>query len=229
MKKLILFAILFCSIYVVAALPSGPDDLIIVSNSSHLLSPYQINISGGQIARLNLTIEAQNNYWKAFVGWVTGIFTLKDSTGSSIYDWQVPILSGQIYASRNSSVLWADVSCANSTSTEKESKALNQTNPYLNITTTFNSSTHRQFTVAGKTLSQNSCPSLHSYINNHSQSSSFDEVALSDGNNLVYASAIDQNTQGFDGNNYDFQVLVPEVPDPTLTTATPYYIYLEVR
>jgi hypothetical protein len=84
----VLLSIIIALNYVSAVVPSGPDNIVVSSNTTkNATAPFNVNISGGYLAKLNISATVQNSRWKAFVGWVNGLFTLKDGTGSKIYDW----------------------------------------------------------------------------------------------------------------------------------------------
>ena len=64
------------------ATPTGADGINITSNETKALTDGKIvNISGGMIAKMNISATMQNPHWKAFVGWIDGAFTLNDATG----------------------------------------------------------------------------------------------------------------------------------------------------
>ena len=44
----------------------------------------------------------------------------------------------------------------------------------------------------------------------------------------VYATIMEQDTIGFDGDRYDFQMIVPENGNQSFSGATAYYIYIEL-
>ena len=77
-------------------------------------------------------------------------------------------------------------------------------------------------------MPENTCPTLNTYQNSNPQDSTFEEVALYDGNNIIYAAILEDDVTGYNGNSYDFQMIVPEsaLPNPVGTIA--YYIYVEI-
>ena len=188
------------------------------------------NISGGHLAFLNITATIQNPHWKAFLGWVHGRFTLDDSAGSTIYDWSLTTIRGSVYATRNSTTAnWTGIQCATPANLETENIALHHTSPDDNLTATFNATAnHPTFTVGMRTIDANSCPALNTYINNQTQSANFFEMALYDGINIIYSTIINQNTVGYNGSSYDFQMLVPENGNSTWVGSTAYYLYVEL-
>jgi hypothetical protein len=231
-ENLILLLVLTLSISLVLSLPTGPDDIDVVSNQTkNITSGYQVNISGGYIAKLNMTATVQNPRWKAFVGWINGLFTLDDASGSTIYDWSLTSISGQVYATRSSgTITWASIGCASEANVEAENTALDHTGLSDNITATFKSSTHRAFVVGSTPILTDACDySLNTYVGGVAQDLDFDEVVLYDSSNIIYASILQQNTAGYDNNNYDFQMIVPENGGSTWAGITPYYLYIELR
>ena len=236
--SLVFFALVFSFFIILgfgSAAPVPPDSIGIISNETSVTpSAVSINISGGRIATINLTTNTQNTRWKAFVGNVTGSFSLDDASGSTIYDWSLTTISGEIYATTNSSTItWSTVNCSNVTTLEFENTKMSHSNIADNITRTFNrgiNGTHDQFFVGALAIAQNTCPTLNTYVGNSTQDSSFEEIALyeSAGNNIVYASIMEPEVEGFDGNSYDFQMIVPENGALGFTSSTAYYLYVEL-
>ncbi|MBW6442646.1 hypothetical protein K0A97_02585 [Patescibacteria group bacterium] len=230
-----LIVILLTTSFVVAE-QTGPDSINITGNETKLALPgVEVNISGGYISSLNITASIQNPRWKAFVGWVFGLFTLDNSNGSTIYDWQLATISGNVYATRNDTLVqWDQIKCANSDILESENIILNHSNPNDNLTATFSGNTHDDFYVGTTHILSDSCPSLYTYINDTSQNESFQEVVLFDGvdylspGNLIYTTILEDSIEGYDGNKYDFQMIVPERGNSDWEGATAYYLYIEL-
>jgi hypothetical protein len=179
---------------IINAVPDGVNNIDLTSNETKVATAgYVLNTSGGYITTFNLTASLQNPRWKAFVGLVSGTFTLDDASGSTIYDWSLASTAGEIYATRNSSTIsWTDIGCANTTLLENENALMNHTSAEDNITKTFDDTTHSSFVVAATTINANTCPTLNTYQNNASQDTEFEEMILSDstnftaGGNLIY-------------------------------------------
>jgi len=222
------FIVLFFGL--VEALPTGPDFFNITSNetSSGSGNPTEVNISGGYIAGLNVTATVQNSRWKAFVGWVDGKFTLDDSSGSSVYDWSLSTTEGEVYATRASgSIVWGSIACASAGEITAEDTAMDHS-AGDNITSTFSSTNTGTYIVSGTTIGVGDCSSVNTYIDNATQSSSFEEFILYDTSNIVFATEIEDAVGGYDGVGYDFQMIVPESGNETFTGATAYYLYVEL-
>lgn len=231
---IMLSIIITSSIFVVdAATPQGPDVLNISTNETKgSVGAKMVNISGGYIASMNLSATVQNIRWKAFVGQVTGLFTLDDASGSTIFDWTLTSITGRIYATRNSSsITWSNINCSNLAFLENENYKMNHTNANDNITATFNmtaGATHGGFFAAGVEIFNNSCPTLNTYIDNATQDTYFQEMVLDDDASVVYATIIETDHNGFDSTDYDFQMIVPENGAAGFSGATAYYIYVEL-
>ena len=225
----LLISSLFILSGIALATPTGPSSINITSNTTKAAAAgYKVNISGGYIAKLNITATAQNPHWKAFVGWVNGKFTLDDSTGSTIYDWTLSSVSGEVYATRASSTpAWSSIGCATAANISNEDTALSQTNADDNITATFSSTNSDTFVVAGTSITAGSCKATSTYTNNVSAGAIYEESILSDNTNLIFVNVIESGT-GYDGGTYDFQMIVPDNGSATWTGAIAYYIYLEL-
>ncbi len=231
---------LFSYFGLVIATPQGPTSVLNTANSTKgNTAAFVVNTSGGQISTLLINATTQNTRWKAFVGNVTGKLTLDDASGATIYDWTLTsaATSGEIYATRNvTTPTWANIRCANVTLMERENILINQTSPVDNLSATFNSTgTHAAFTVGNVSISSNTCPTLNTYVNNASQDTRFEEMALTDITNfsvlngmIIYTSILEQDRTGYDNLAHDFQVLVPENGAATWTGTTAYYIYVEL-
>jgi len=222
---------------VVFADPVGPgtSNLNVTKNETYssgtTTTGSLVNISGGYLAGLNITSSIQNTKWKAFVGWVQGELILSDESGDKIYDWALTVSTGKVYATRTSGTVdWASINCSNRSFMEDENTALSHSSVVDNLTATFNltaGASHNGFTVAGITIDPSTCPTLNTYIGNATQDTDFEEMALDDGANIVYATLLEDNLPGFDETGYDFQMLVPQNASAG-SSNTPYYVYIEV-
>ena len=231
---LILVNIIYISYNVVAA-PAGPSVTLINNETANPADATIINTTGGSITTMVLNVTAQNLKWKAFIGNVTGSLVLDDASGYSIFDWDMTTIIGEVYATRSqTTVSWGDISCSNDTHIHNEEISLNHTdNPNDNISTTFNTKNHDSFYVGTVEISENSCYSINTNVNNQSQDTTFEEVLLYDGTtpsngDMVYATKLEQGSQGYDNNPYDFQMIVPEVALATWQSSTAYYLYVEI-
>lgn len=232
--KLMLIMILLVLLSpLVASLPSGPTINVIFNETKSPSAASMINTSGGTITTVFLNATTQNPRWKAYVGNVTGTMTLDDANDNTVFDWSLTRIQGEVYATRFSgSVNWSGINCSTTEQIEQENALMNHSYPDDNITATFDESTHGELYVGTRQILENTCSSLHTYVNSTSQASSFEEVVLNDGDdatsNVVFATPLEDSVQGFDNSAYDFQMILPENGLPTYSSSTAYYFYVEL-
>ncbi|MBW2990746.1 hypothetical protein KY348_03510 [Candidatus Woesearchaeota archaeon] len=240
------FLILGLAIYLIfmianfsSADPQGAD-VTNLSTETYSVTPEGRADDGGTITTVTLDVTQQNNAWKAYVGNITGALVLRDSDGWSIYEWVINSsgFTGNIYASRNDSVAWDNLKCANDTILTSENTFFGMSSGASdNINNTFNYTIHKEINTSTSigTIANGTCPSTATYVNGSAQTISesayFQEILLYDNTNLIYHTFIDQDAWGFDNNasgtnvTYDFQLIVAENSTGPGTT---YYFYAEI-
>ena len=226
-----LIVVLLLGLAVLAQTPVPPLSVTYVSNSSGPnLAPVNLTSSGGTISVYNLESTTQNPRWKAYVGNITGKLSLSDAASKSLFDWNIAITTGEIYATRNSSsVSWENIACASNANVAAEQQALNHNHTAEdNINRTFNQTNHNAFYVGITPISANSCKTVHLNVNNTFQTTRWGEVLLYDGNTMLYTGLIENNAIGFNNQTYDYQLLLAENAAEGNQPATPYYFYIEL-
>lgn len=217
------------------ALPSGASVTYISNTTVGIGSPGARTDPRSTITTVVLNASQQDAFWKAYVGNVTGVLTLDDANGYTIYDWSLTgvTLTGEIYASRSNGLSFTNgIQCANSTVIAAEEAFNNMTSSQVDsINSTFSYRNHTSFLVGPTTISANTCPSTATYVNDAPQvvneNAKFQETLLQDdAGNLIYVTLIEDNSVGFDGSTYDFQMLVGE--SDRKQTPTTYYFYTEI-
>lgn len=216
------------------SLPSGADITYNNTAGSPYTPPTGRNDSRGTITTLILDASQQVQTWKGYVGNVTGALSLKDADGNTLYDWGLSgvTITGQVYATRNDSVDFSAVSCANSTIILAETSFNNMTvSQSDNINNTFSYQNHTSFFVGAQPILPNTCQSTATYINSTSQTvdtnAKFQEVLLQQDNTLIYTTIIEDGELGYRNDaNYDFQLIVAE--SPLKSTPTTFYFYTEI-
>jgi len=237
-RKLVIMAMmlfLVCSIRFAFSTPVGPAATQVKNETRSPAGATLINTSGGSITTLKLNATMQNLRWKAYVGNVTGSLVLDNAGNYSIYEWELSAVTGEVYATRSQDIVqWSTLDCSNETHMINEEIAIDHTdNPDDNITATFSAKDHDEFYVGTELIEENSCFSLHTFVNDSNQSQDFEEIIMYDGTthdngDIVYASLLEQDAMGFDNQPYDFQMIVPENGGSTWTGSTPYYFYVEL-
>lgn len=193
-------------------------------------SPDSLTNARGTISTITLDALQQTNRWKAYVGNVTGTLTLDDASNNSIYQWPTgSTVGGEVYASRNSTLDFSTVACApQSLINSEDSFFANTGADPSSINQTFNATDHTATTVNGQVLS--TCPMTALWVNDaavgQTNAADFQEFLINDSNNnLAFVSIINDDTVGFDGRSFDFQMIVPE---NTTGAINPYYFYVEL-
>lgn len=211
--------------------PVGPDFTFNQTLNATQRPATELTTAGGTITTMNLNGTMQNPHWKGFVGNVSGRLALQDASKNSLYEWEYATISGEVYVSRNESVEWSNIVCANAGNVSAEETALSHNNSAIDsISTTFNEpGSHPSFSTANVTFGFDQCNyTTNLFVNSTSQSSTFYEVLLSDTTNIIYTAILENESRGFDDADYDFQMIVPENGSSSFGTSTTYYFYVEL-
>ena len=152
--------------------------------------------------------------------------------------------------------VWENLTCASTALIEKESELFNHS-PYdddsdFNLTKysslveedsylrTWSNATITSF-YAGETLVSGPCYHIHLNQNNGDQTTDWEQIVLTDGTfqrrdagpivrhyDIIYAALLENNTAGFNGELYDFQMLLPQTGLEGEQPNTAYYFYVEL-
>jgi hypothetical protein len=220
------------SVYYVSAAPQGATIVGTPTvDTGPTRSPGSATHPGGRIITMTLTLEQQNNGWKAYVGNATGTYVLQNAVNQSIYEWALSTVGGEVYISRGATVNFSAVVCANTTTMTAENTFFGFVGSDADsINKTFNATAHSAINIGSTTIGANTCPSTALWINDtiqqQSSSATFQEIVLSDGSNLVYTSILNNDKPGFSNATYDFQAIIPD--NRSSATGAAYYFYLEL-
>jgi hypothetical protein len=231
MSGIVSLVVLIFLLAYVLAIPQGAQITFNQTQNASIRPADSHAAAGGSFTTLVLNVTSQTSKWKAYVGNVTGRLTLDNSNNYTIYDWALTTVQGEVYVSRNDSVSFSTLECANDGNISAEENFLNiNSSSDDSISNTFNESVHKSFVVGGTGIVNNgSCYAIVTYVGDQpqtqDQNANFQEVLMSDRLNLVFVTLLEDNQPGFDGGNYDFQIIVPD--DPTETSTT-YYFYAEL-
>ena len=229
----LLMGILFYAAITIAQ-PSGPESINTIQSQRGNVTNSAVSVTAqaGNVTELDITATQITTAWQGFYGNISGNIVLQDSSGNNFYNWSgLGAISGEVYASRNDSVVWGSIGCINDTEISSENTYLGKTTADPDdITNTFNTSSHPEFDVGTTTISSNACNSTNAFINTGQSATDFYQVLLADGSsNIVYTTLIDEDQTGFDGTANDFQLLVGENGNATqAATLTPYFFYIEL-
>lgn len=214
--------------------PAGPSLTYVLNSTAATVTANRSIDAKGTITVLNMTLTQQDYKWKAYVGNVTGSLALDDANAKSIYDWSLAAVTGEVYVTRASSVSWSQISCVNQSVINAEDAALGISSASIDsINSTFNYTAHKSFLVGTLNITNSSCRSTATYINDARQtvdeSAFFQEVLLKDNasSSLIYTTLIDNDHAAYDGSSvYDFQLIVAE--NESSSVPKNYYFYVEL-
>jgi hypothetical protein len=229
---------------VVFADPLGPDNMGTGPSQRRGLStsPKSAPAEAGNVTELKMNGTTITKTWQGYFGNVSGRISLADGNNNSLYDWLDANPKGQIYASNGSSVSWANVFCYNmDPSAPGNTGNLTTFESYLGvpaaeydgINETFNTKAHSSFVIGARTIVQNSCWVVKTYVNGAPQTSTTDfiELAMYDNvtNIAVFATLLNNTVTGFNERKWDFQMIVPvKGGHDTPPTGEPFYFYIEL-
>jgi len=233
-----LFVILFVgllSLFFVVAVPTGPTTVNNIGSSRYSTSTAgNVSAIAGNVTEINFAANSITQTWQGYYGNITGTIVLGNSNNQTLYNWNLASPSGQVYATRTSATpTWTSVRCANQTEVNSEDTTLgvNQSIDPDSVNKTFlNTTSFNSFYVGSVNINTSlNCRAVQLYNGTGASSSSFQEVVLSDGSNLVYTSLLANDANGFDNKTHDFEMIVGENGHLGDTTSTPYYFYLELQ
>jgi len=254
-----LFLIMFVaiiSIYMVQALPVGPasEISVIASERYPTWASHNASAVAGNVTEFNLDSSTITRGWQGYFGNITGMIVLGDSNNNTLYDWELANPQGEVYAVRTPTVpSWYTVRCSNMTEMQDEDTTLNFNEAIdedsVNLTFVVNGSaeqiannggtyiSHPLFYVSNVTIEADTCPVVALYNSTRQPSPYFRQVLLSDSSTvpIIYTTLIAHTlnpyaeSDGFDGNTHDFEMIVAEDGHGNDLDAVTYWFYLELE
>lgn len=239
LKAILSILVLFTLIGLVLAEPYGPNGISRDLDERGNLSgkaAAQVSAQGGNVTRITINGSSITKRWQGYYGNITGRITLDDAQGNTMYDWTnagfAPV--GTIFAANQTVTDWSNVICVNLTGNNTAKQGINATilEQMYGMALTDGDGIDETFagtesiTIGTTTLSD--CPSTHIYQNNQSQNNFWNETLLTQNQSrsVIYAAKVDQDQVGFDGNTWDFQMIVGE--NGIIAGSTQYEFYLEL-
>lgn len=222
--------------------PVGVEEITVESSSTGAYrTPESTDAEAGNLTELSIRGVSQTKSWQGFYGNISGTIVLENSLGFRFYDWNAAEPQGEIYASVNDTVTWTDVTCA-PTHTDAAYLDLWQTfygmniSDYDSINHTYNRTDHPSFMTGY--ISLTGCPTTYTYVSNQSQLNTFPAALLATDANttLIFSTIIENKSEGvregvtgYDGGDYDFQLLVAEFGSDQNSDLTTYYFWVEIQ
>ena len=230
---LMALAALLCATYALAD-PVAPTTLTngtATQRNLSLLAAQTVNAQGGYVTPVNISALAITQHWQGYYGDVTGTIVLADGNNETMYNWSMSTVTGEIYATRDSTPTWAGVSCADVADINTEDTYLNMTGAdadSVNLTFDYGKS-HPAFSVGATSIAADSCAATNAFDDTGAQVLDFFQVLLEDGtSSIIYATVIDDGATGFDSGAYDFELMVGEDEEPGSAGVTAYYFWVEL-
>jgi hypothetical protein len=236
-RRLVALALLLfmgiTSITAAYAEPEGANYTVLYSETKTPTNGTPITAQGGNITHLSVITNSQTKTWQGFVGNITGNLTLSDASNNRLYSWNLTNISGQIYASRNGTINWNQISVQNDCSVDEDLTGKGSDR----VSKTFDPSANNiSYSVGNIQINASTTCAALPNVNDTKQKQLgtylFENTILTrgtvpNGNQSIYVGILQANgVNGFDGQYYNFQLLVPVNKTSGFTT---YYLYAELQ
>ena len=225
--------------------PEGPSIIDIIQTSRRSpAAASTVPAMAGNVTQLSIIGSTVTQTWQAYYGNISGKITLDDASNNTIYDWNLASPEGEVYASESPvDFTHGNVRCYDFNMTDDGNSAFNTLAEYEEllglapddsdgIDETFTPGTGYRHFYVGSYLIDDVCPTTQLYgPDSQKDPDRFQQVLLYDNtsNKIVYTSIIEQDQLGFDGNSWDFQMIVGENGHDGDITTTMYYFYVELE
>jgi len=211
----------------------------------------------GNVTQLDIFAYSTTQSWQGYYGNVSGVLELTDGSNNTLYNWTLANPQGEVYASTNDTIDWINIQCINFTSLgtggdetgNGGTTNLNGTNLSIleerfniaeddvdGVDETFTLSgpgTHDEFFAASQQFTEGECRSTRVFGDGGAGvNDEFEEVLLYEPgtSSVIFAALLEESSVlGFDGRDYDFEMLVLEDGHGTDVATTNYYFYVELE
>ena len=235
----ILVIALFSAGLVFAAIPFGADIVENITTRAPPDAPELHNANAGNVTYLTLFGYSVTQSWQGYYGNVSGTIQLADNNDKVLYNWSLANPEGEVYATQNGTgqVNWGNVACFDLATNHEALEVwfnISSSDPDGVNETFSDSNGHDVFYTADEEFTAGECAAAHMFnVSGTSDSTQFQEVILTDQSDVVqtiFVALIEEfGRAGFDGNNYDFEMIVLENGHGTNTAYTDYYFYVELQ
>jgi len=236
-KLIILSLIVFQVSLVLAVQPFGANYTEINSTRAPMDIAESIEALAGNVTEININGFSTTQSWQGYFGNVTGTIQLADANDNQMYNWSLASPEGEIYATTDTSVSWANIACFDLAGNHSALETLFgiESDDVDGINETFSDTgTHDEFYTNNVHFPAGTCASTEIYdstgqsVDNH-----FEEVLLTDSSadtEIIFTAILDEeDVAGFDNRFHDFEMLVLEDGHGTDTSTTTYYFYVELE
>ncbi len=215
--NVLLLLVFFSFVVAVRAIPEGAATLVSPGQTRTSPAASTVTADNGNVTQVNISASSQTQAWQGFFGEINGSIVLEDTSGDLFFSWNISNISGEIYASRDSAIVFASITPHNNCSIDNFLTGFSLAD---SVNATFINNSNRAIQVGTVAINVSTACAVYTYISSAPQSTSFNEMILTDdpnnltnasvgGNTSVYTTVINSNTVGFDGVTHDYQLLVP--------------------
>jgi len=236
-RLIILSLIVFQVSLALAVQPFGANYTEINSTRAPMDIAESIEALAGNVTEININGFSTTQSWQGYFGNVTGTIQLADANDNQMYNWSLASPEGEIYATTDTSVSWANIACFDLAGNHSTLETLFgiESDDVDGINETFSDTgTHDEFYTNNIQFVADACPSTQIYdVFGSSNATNFQEVLLTDSSadtEIIFTAILDEeDVAGFDGRFHDFEMLVLEDGHETDTSTTTYYFYVEIE
>ena len=200
--------------------------VISMTASAESVASGSNDATGGAITNVDHTSAITQTYnWAGYYGDVGGTLRLGTDT-AKMYEWTIADIGGEVYASTSESITWGSI--VGESGAHVDSNLSYLAGKSDSATITFGNSSSA-LNVGNVLIAAGNASATHTFVNGNSQSTTFEEVILYDGANIVWTAIISPNSEGFEdaSASHDYQMIVPEDGSGN-SDATTYYFYVEL-
>ena len=220
----------------IAVVPAGAADptnatASTVSNASYSdASVAQSAVAeGGNITEVTVGVSLQTNKWQGYYGTITSGFSLKNSGGTSMYDWSGTTVAGEVYATQDSDVTAAEwAALEGKTGANVDTAFIFTGTDADSAANTFNLEPAANVTVGNNNVTAVNDSEVKT--KNNAGTAIWETIALGPSSvaageysKMVFAGVIIDGGNAYDNSAKDFQMIVPVQSSPA-----PYYFYVEL-
>ena len=250
----ILLAIVLQLFLSTAIEPTGGNITEIRTETAPNDTAGQHEAQAGNITELNIEGYSTTQSWQGYFGNITGTIQLADASSDVLYNWSLADPEGEVYASANETISWSNIQCLNFTSTgtraggetpggtslfgtnlsQLEAEYSINSSDVDGVNETFSdSNSHVAFYSANLEFEAGECVSADIFDNSgKSTDGNFEEVLLYEPTtaSVIFTALIEPGSvAGYDGQDYDFEMLVLEDGHGADIDTTTYFFFVELE
>ncbi|MGM5480090.1 MAG: hypothetical protein ACQESC_01385 [Nanobdellota archaeon] len=213
-KLFAIFAVFLMTASLAFAAPGGASTTVGASEQASGTSSTAVDTEGGNVTSVDVSGTSVTGKWAGFFGNISGNIMLGDSSNNEFFEWTVSNVTGAVVYAANTSVTdWGLTAAA-----EADMPSYVQGSGTDNFTNTFTATE----AFNSNSVSVASAPVATTW--NSTGVGNLKTYALKSGADSasVFAGMAVDDTDGFNGNSVDYQIVVPS------ESTTTYSFYLEL-